>query len=50
VLLVAVHACDGAVPAAQALQFLHGARPVAFQLTPGTHELRVHVAFVAFHA
>ena len=41
-------------PAGQAetfVQFAQGARPVAaLKLTPETHESRVHVAFVAFHA
>ena len=41
-------------PAGQAdtfVQFSQGARPVAaLKLTPATHESRVHVAFVAFHA
>ncbi len=36
---------------AHEVQAEQGARPVAaLKLTPATHESRVHVAFVAFHA
>ena len=49
-LLVALHAAVVEEPAHE-VQAEQGARPVAaLKLTPATHESRVHVAFVAFHA
>ena len=49
-LLVALHAAVVEEPAHE-VQAEQGARPVAaLKLTPATHESRVHVTFVAFHA
>ena len=47
---VALHAAEMYVPAAQEPHVVHGARPLALYVDPGTQERIVHVALVAFQA
>jgi len=45
---VVVQGCAGTVPAAQELQVVHGARPVAEKLVPFTQGTGEQVELVAF--
>ena len=47
---VALHAAEMYVPASQEPHVVHGARPLALYVDPGTQERIVHVALVAFQA